>query len=72
MDSNITFYSQGGGGLTKLPMQELELKLQGGLCAGGVFAGFYGIIIIKELTNILLADIIFMILTHSATSIFAV
>ena len=41
------FYSQGGGGLiceTKLPMQELELKMQEGLCArGGVFAGFYGI-----------------------------
>ena len=37
-----------GGGLireTKLPMQELELKMQGGgLCArGGVIAGFYGI-----------------------------
>ena len=43
------FYSQGGGGLireTKVPMQELELKMQGGeggLCArGGVIAGFYG------------------------------
>ena len=39
-----------GGGLIseiKLPMQELELKMQGGgggLCArGGVIAGFYGI-----------------------------
>ena len=41
------FYSQGGGGLireTKLPMQELELKMQGGLCTrGGVIVGFYGI-----------------------------
>ena len=40
------FYSQGGGLIreTKLPMQELELKMQGGgLCArGGVIAGFYG------------------------------
>ena len=36
----------GRGGLiceTKVPMQELELKMQGGLCArGGVIAGFYG------------------------------
>ena len=36
-----------GGGLireTKLPMQELELKMQGGLIReGGVIAGFYGI-----------------------------
>ena len=39
----FTFYSQGGGLIrdTKLPMQELELKLQ-----GGIIAGFYGIIII--------------------------
>ena len=32
------FYSQGGGGLiheTKLPMQELELKMQGGLMREG-------------------------------------
>ena len=32
------FYSQGERGLihaTKLPVQELELKMQGGLCAGG-------------------------------------
>ena len=41
------FYSQGGGGglirETKVPMQELELKMEGGLCArGGVIAGFYG------------------------------
>ena len=39
--------SERGGGLiheTKLPMQELEPKLQGGLIreGGGVFAGFYG------------------------------
>ena len=38
--------SERGGGLiheTKLPMQELEPKLQGGLIReGGVFAGFYG------------------------------
>ena len=27
----------------KYPMQELELKVQGGLCArGGVIVGFYG------------------------------
>ena len=37
-----------GGGLirkTKLPMQELKLKMQGGAYAregGGVIAGFYG------------------------------
>ena len=35
-----------GGGLireTKVPMQELELKMQGGLMReGGVIAGFYG------------------------------
>ena len=40
------FYSQVGGLIreTKVPMQELELKMQGGLCArGGVIAGFYGI-----------------------------
>ena len=39
--------SERGGGLineTKLPMQELEPKLQGGLIReGGVFAGLYGI-----------------------------
>ena len=40
--------SERGGGLiheTKLPMQELEPKLQGGglYARGGVFAGFYGI-----------------------------
>ena len=32
------FYSQGGGGLireTKVPMQELEPKMEGGLCARG-------------------------------------
>ena len=38
----------GRGGLyarqNYIPMQELELKMQGGLCArGGVIAGFYGI-----------------------------
>ena len=37
-----------GGGLireTKVPMQELELKMEGGLMreGGGVIAGFYGI-----------------------------
>ena len=37
----------GRGGLireTKVPMQELELKMQGGLMreGGGVIAGFYG------------------------------
>ena len=44
------FYSQGGGGLireTKVPMQELELKMERGggglMCEGGVIAGFYGI-----------------------------
>ena len=40
------FYSQGGGLIreTKLPMQELELEMQGGLMReGGVIAGFYGI-----------------------------
>ena len=42
------FYSQGGRLIrkTKLRMQELELKMEGGgLCArgGGVIAGFYGI-----------------------------
>ena len=41
------FYSQGGGLIhvreTQVPMQELELKMEGGLCAkGGVIAGFYG------------------------------
>jgi uncharacterized protein YoxC len=38
---------QSGGWLIheiKLPMQELELKMQGGLCArGGLIAGFYSI-----------------------------
>ena len=32
------FYSQGEGGLireTKVPMQELELKMEGGLCTRG-------------------------------------
>ena len=36
---------QSGGGLireTQVPMQELELKMEGGLmCKGGVIAGFY-------------------------------
>ena len=39
------FYSQGGGLIreTKVPMQELELKMEGGLMReGGVIAGFYG------------------------------
>jgi hypothetical protein len=44
-----TIYSGEGGGFiceTKIPMQELELKMEGGLCArGGVIAGFYGILI---------------------------
>ena len=43
-----TFYSQGGGGLIreiKLPMPELELKMQGG--GGGVIMRFCGIIIIS-------------------------
>ena len=45
MDSIL---QSGRGGLireTKLPMQELELKMQGGLMreGGGVIAGFYGI-----------------------------
>ena len=45
MDSIL---QSGMGGLireTKLPMQELELKMQGGLMregGGGVIAGFYG------------------------------
>ena len=45
------FYSQGGGGLireTKVPMQKLELKMEGGGAyarGGGVIAGFYGICI---------------------------
>ena len=37
-DLRTPFYSQGGGGLireTKLPMQELELKMQGGLMREG-------------------------------------
>ena len=41
-----TVYSQGGGGLirkTKLPMQELEVKVQGAYARGrGVIVGFYG------------------------------
>ena len=40
MDSNIHILQSGRGELirkTKLPMQELELKVQ-----GGVIAGFYG------------------------------
>ena len=42
-----TFDSQRRGGFnideTKIPMQELELKVQGSLCArGGVVTGFYG------------------------------
>ena len=44
-----TFYSQRGGLIreTKLPMQELELKMQGSLCARGegIIAGFYGMYI---------------------------
>ena len=38
IDSWTPFYSQGGRGLireTKLPMQELELKMQGGLMREG-------------------------------------
>ena len=54
------FYSQRGGAYMrdKLPMQGLELKMQGGLCARGegVIAGFYGmyiclvIVLISQLT----------------------
>ena len=45
MDSNIS--SKEGGLIreTKIPMQKLEPKVQGGLYArrgGGVIAGFYG------------------------------
>ena len=47
MDSIFTVREGGLIRETKLPMQELELEMQGGgLCArGGVIAGFYGIII---------------------------
>ena len=40
-----TFDREGGLiGETKIPMQELEPKVQGGLCMrGGVIAGFYSI-----------------------------
>ena len=44
------FYSRGGGGGgAYVPMQELELKMQGGGLmrkGGGVIAGFYGILYI--------------------------
>ena len=38
---------------TKLPMQELELKMKGGLMreGGGVIAGFYGITTAKLKSN---------------------
>ena len=39
------FYSQRGELISeiKLPMQELDLKMQEGLiCEGGIIAGFYG------------------------------
>ena len=48
MDSILQSGGGGGGGLirkTKLPMQELKLKMQGGGLMherGGVIAGFYG------------------------------
>lgn len=49
------FHSQSGGGLmreTKIPMQELWLKMGGGLvCEGGILAGFYGII--KSTRNVM-------------------
>ena len=46
----VSILQSGRGGLireTKLPMQELELKMQGGAYArgGGVIAGFYGTLI---------------------------
>ena len=51
MDSKYHILLWEGGLIreTKLPTQELELKMQGGLCAqggggGGIIAGFYGII----------------------------
>ena len=46
MCSNVYILLSGRGGLiheTKLPMQELELKMQGGYAQGGVSVGFYGI-----------------------------
>ena len=51
-------YSQRGVGLiheTKLPMQELELKIQGGggglMHEGGVITGFYGTCIVIDYVN---------------------
>ena len=46
----VSAISQRGGAYTrdKLPMQEFELKVQGGLCARGI-AGFYGIRIVTIL-----------------------
>jgi hypothetical protein len=57
-----TFYSQRmGGGLiheTKIPMQELELKMEGGLCArGGVIAGFYGTCIVQILRHMIWGEV---------------
>ena len=48
VDSKYLHFSVGGGGgglihETKLPMQELELKMQGLMYKGGVIAEFYGI-----------------------------
>ena len=46
MDSKYLHFTVRDGGLickTKLSLQELELRMQGGLmCDGGVIAGFYG------------------------------
>ena len=49
MDSNILIEKEGLIRKTKIPMQELEPKVEGGLCArGGIIAGLYGIYIYKN------------------------
>ena len=54
MDSNIYILQQGGGLIreTKLPMQKLQLKLQGGLCArGGCICGIVRYLSFPNLNN---------------------
>ena len=67
------FHSQsmgGGGGVylrkTKIPMQELWLKMGGGLCARrGIWAGFYGTI-----SKLIWQDLSQVALDHNGSSIY--
>ena len=64
------FHSQSRGGVylreTKIPMQELWLKMGGGLCARrGIWAGFY-----STISKLIWQDLSQVTLDHNGSSIY--